>query len=62
LPEHLKAQGRRERNRLELLLNHIKAVEVERDAPLAVKKTAAPAPAAMLLDIKGIGPQFAAVL
>jgi transposase len=62
LREHLKAQAHRERDRLELLLNHIEAVEFERDALLAVKKTAAPAPSAMLLDIKGIGPEFAATL
>ena len=62
LPEHLKAQVRRELDRLELLLNQIKAVQIERDALLAVEETAAPAPAAMLLDIKGIGPEFAAIL
>jgi transposase len=62
LPEHLKAQVRRELDRLELLLDQIKAVEVERDALLAVEETAAPAPAAMLLDIKGVGPEFAAIL
>jgi transposase len=62
LPEHLKAQVRRELDRLELLLDQIKAVEVERDALLAVEETDAPAPAAMLLDIKGIGPEFAAIL
>jgi hypothetical protein len=37
-------------------------VEGERDALLAAAKTAMPAPAAMLLDIRGIGPEFAAVL
>ena len=60
LPEHLKALLRREVDRLELLLEQIKAVEAERDALLAVERTAAPA--AMLLDIKGIGPEFAAIL
>src|SRR5262249_8809717 len=40
----------------------IKAVETERDGLLAAQGLAAPAPAAMLLDIKGIGPEFAAVL
>jgi transposase len=62
LPKHLKAQVRRELDRLELLLEQIKAVEVERDALLAAEETSAPAPAAILLDIKGIGPEFAAVL
>ena len=57
LPKHLKAQVRRELDRLELLL---KAVEAERDVLLAAQEVAAPA--AMLLDIKGIGPEFAAIL
>jgi len=58
LPDHLKAQVRRELDRLELLLEQIKAVEAERDILLAAQQ----APAAMLLDIKGIGPEFAAIL
>jgi transposase len=62
LPEHLKAQIRRELDRLELLLEQIKAVEVERDALLVTEETSAPAPAAILFNIKGIGPEFAAVL
>jgi transposase len=62
LPTHLKAQIGRELDRLELLLEQIKAVETERDALLAAQQSAASAPAAMLLDIKGIGPEFAAVL
>jgi transposase len=60
LPDHLKAQVRRELDRLELLLKQIKAVEAERDVLLAAQQVAAPA--AMLLDIKGIGPEFAAIL
>jgi transposase len=64
LPDHLKAQVRRELDRLELLLKQIKAVEAERDVLLAAQRVAASAsaPAAMLLDIKGIGPEFAAIL
>ncbi len=64
LPDHLKAQISRELERLELLLGQIKAVEAERDALFAAAKAAAPTPApvAMLLDIKGIGPEFAAIL
>ena len=58
LPVHLKAQVCRELDRLELLLEQIKAVEAERDVLLAAQQ----APAAMLLDIKGIGPEFAAIL
>ena len=60
LPDHLKAQVRRELDRLELLLRQIKAVEAERDVLLAAQQGAAPA--AMLLDIKGIGAEFAAIL
>ncbi len=62
LPDHLKAQVRRELDRLELLLEQIKAVEAERDALLAVQQGATPTSAAMLLNIKGIGPEFAAIL
>jgi transposase len=62
LPMHLKVQISRELDRLELLLEQIKAVEAERDALLAAQQVAAPAPAAMLLDIKGVGPEFAAIL
>ena len=62
LPPHLKAQLSREIDRLELLLDQIKAVEGERDALFATQTASAPVPAAMLLDIKGVGPEFAAVL
>ena len=64
LPPHLKTQISRELDRLELLIEQIKAVETERDAFLdpAVKTEGALAPQAMLLAIKGIGPEFAAVL
>jgi transposase len=60
LPDHLKAQVRRELDRLELLLEQIKAVEAERDVLLAAQQVTAPT--TMLLDIKGIGPEFAAIL
>lgn len=62
LPDHLRAQIARELDRVELLIEQIKAVETDRDALLAAKGPAAPAPAAMLLDIKGVGPEFASVL
>ena len=62
LPPHLKAQISRELDRLELLLEQIKSVESERDALLAAQQTATPKPAAMLLAIKGVGPEFAAIL
>ncbi|RWO94312.1 MAG: IS110 family transposase [Mesorhizobium sp.] len=63
LPAHLKAQICRELDRLELLLEQVKAVEAERAALLAeAQDTATPTSAAMLLDVKGIGPEFAAML
>jgi transposase len=64
LPDHLKAQMSRELDRLELLLEQINAVEAERKALFDAAKAATPTPApvAMLLEIKGIGPEFAAVL
>lgn len=61
LPAHLKAQIGRQLDRLELLLEQIKAVEAERDAMLAAEQLTSPAPT-MLLNLKGIGPEFAVVL
>jgi transposase len=64
LAPHLKAQILRELDRLELTLAQIKAVEAERDAALAEEPQhrEMPATAKMLLGIKGIGPEFAALL
>ncbi|MCB8836496.1 IS110 family transposase [Aurantimonas sp. VKM B-3413] len=62
LSRHIKAQICRELDRLELLLEQIKAVEAERDALVTQEAHGIPTPATMLLDIKGIGPEFAAVL
>ena len=62
LPAHLKAQISRELDRLEVVLQQLKAVEAERDALLEPASEEAPAPAAMLAQLKGIGPEFAAVL
>jgi len=62
LPAHLKAQICRELDRLELTLQQLKAVEAERDALLAPKGEAAPAPVAALAGLRGIGPEFATVL
>ena len=64
----MKAQLGRELDRLELLLEQIRAVEAARDAlpAPAVEAEAAsaptPSPARMLLRLRSIGPQFAAVL
>ena len=90
LPCHLKTQIGRELDRLELLLDQIKAVEQERadmltsaleaeagkaanrkadekDRKASIPRTspapqAPPTPQAMLMGLKGIGPDFAAVL
>ena len=62
LPAHLKSQISRELDRLELTLLQIKTVETERDALLAPEGEAAPAPVAALARLRGIGPEFAAVL
>jgi len=67
LPLHLKVQIGRELDRLELLLDQIKAVEAEQDALLAEARKpagehAAPDPVTMLLALKGMGANFAAVL
>ena len=67
LPKNLKAAISREVDRLEVLIDQIKSVEAERDALLAEqqqqqKKLSTPAGDNMLLDLKGIGPEFASVL
>ena len=67
LPAHLKAQIGRELDRTELLLEQIEAVETERDAMLAAARKPASEEAAldvvtMLLALKGLGANFAAVL
>jgi transposase len=64
LPEHLKALACRELDLIELLIKQIEAVKAERDALLAAERAAAPppAPVAMLLELKGVGPGFAGAL
>ena len=64
LPPHLKGQINRELDRLELLLGQIKAVEAERGALLAptAKTEQSPAPQAILIDLRGIGPELSAIL
>lgn len=59
LPPALRAQINRELDRLELLLEQIKDVETARDAMLVAADVPTPA---LLLNLKGIGPEFAAVL
>jgi transposase len=64
LPPHLKAQISRELDRLELLIEQIKVVETKRDAlfALSAKPCQMPTPQSMLTGLRGIGPEFAAVL
>jgi len=64
LSKHLKTQIGRELDRLELLIAQVKTVEAERDALLSAEDEASPepTPAKLLLGIKGIGPEFAAIL
>lgn len=76
LPARLKAQISRELDRLELVMQQIKECEQERDALLTAPQPAIAVPAdnpvqaeqptpsvpAMLLELKGIGPETASVL
>jgi transposase len=64
LPPHLKAQLGRELDRLELLMQQIKALEKTRDALItsAHGSQEIPAQVTMLLKLKSIGPEFANVL
>jgi len=73
LGANMKAQIGRELGRLELLLGQIAAVEAERDAMLAREAEAAqaeaaqeakrtPAAVAMLMDVRGLGPDTVAML
>ncbi|ABE63805.1 transposase IS116/IS110/IS902 [Nitrobacter hamburgensis X14] len=61
LPPALKAQISRELDRIELLIEQIKDIEKTREAMMVAAGTSSPAPA-LLLNLKGIGPQFAAVI
>jgi transposase len=62
LSPHLKAQIGRELDRLELLLEQLKAVEAERNALLEPANDAAPVAVQALAGLRGIGPEFTAVL
>ena len=66
LPQHLKVQIVRELDRLELLIQQIKAVEAARDAQVmpgqGLDGQQIPAPVTMLVGLRGIGPEFANVL
>jgi transposase len=67
LPRRLKGEIRRQLARLDAVVADIKAVEAERDAlvdaqPATDPAATVPEPAAVLVKLKGIGPEFAAVL
>src|SRR5207302_1693641 len=62
LPVHLMAQIVRELDRLEVVLEQLKTVEAERNALLKPATGAAASPPAMLLELKGIGPETAGVV
>ena len=66
LPQHLKVQIVRELDRLELLIQQIKAVETARDAQVmpgqGLEGQQIPAPVTMLVGLRGIGPEFANVM
>ena len=62
LPPYLKAQIGRELDRLELLLEQLKAVEAERDALLEPANDVAPVAVKALAALRGIGPELTAML
>lgn len=62
LPANLKSQIGRELDRLEIILAQIKTVEAERDALIVPIGEQAITPATMVAQLRGIGPEFAAVL
>ncbi|AQS86613.1 hypothetical protein AA101099_0622 [Neoasaia chiangmaiensis NBRC 101099] len=62
MPKHLKAQVTRELDRIELLMEQIKAVEGERDELAKTNNVSEHSPISQLQGLKGIGPEFAAIL
>jgi transposase len=62
LGPRLKAEIGRELDRMDLVLRQIAAVEADRDALVRPDHADAEAPAARLMKLRGIGPEFAAVL
>ena len=58
----LKAEIIRELDRIDLVLHQIAAVEAERNVLIQSDLTNPEAPAVLLMKLKGIGPEFAAVL
>lgn len=62
LPPMLKSEIRRELDRVELVTTQLKAVEQARDALLRTETPGLKTPAALLIKLKGIGPEFASLL
>jgi transposase len=62
LPAHLMAELRRMLQRREVLMQQLKAVERERDAMLLAAAADSGSVAALLLRLRGLGPQFTALL
>jgi len=61
LPPHLKAQIDRELDRLEMAIEQIRAIEDELRHAIVAADTVTPVPR-MLIELKGIGDEFATVL
>jgi len=62
IPERMKAEIRRELDRLELLRKQIVEAEAERNALLCAGEAPHDSPGAQLVKLRGIGPEFASVL
>jgi transposase len=62
LPPRLKAELGRALDRIELVRRQIAVVEAERDALIQADDVQARSPALLLMQLKGIGPEFATVL
>ena len=62
LRPHLKAEIIRELDRIDLVVRQVAAVEAERDALVKSDSIDTTAPAALLMKLRGIGPEFATVL
>jgi transposase len=61
IPGRMKAEIRRELERLDLLRKQIAEIETERDALLGPVEAAKPSPGAQLLKLRGIGPKLTLV-
>ena len=59
MPPRMKAEIRRELERLDLLARQIKQVEAERDALAVASPKAVETPAVRLMNLKGVGPETA---